>query len=160
MCAQSPCHLGQSGPTFCQMSDPMGLFCVCISASDFWEVPNARGSMTFVGTGGSSPLHVEDFLQGPCCWASGPGRRACLPWAHLPFVKAELKVHPHRRECQPGWAPPRGPRRAVAQRLLAAWAGLSGRGSQWAVGRVGVSTVILKGFLCGWVCGLDFVLRI
>lgn len=40
-CVQSPCHLGQSGPIFCQMSDPMGLLYVCISASDFWEVPTA-----------------------------------------------------------------------------------------------------------------------
>lgn len=29
------------GPVFCQMSDPMGLLYVCISASDFWEVPTA-----------------------------------------------------------------------------------------------------------------------
>ena len=144
MCVQSACHFGQPGPTSCQVSDPMGLSRVCISASDFWEVPAARGSMTFVGIRGSAPLLVEGFLQGP--WLLGrPAWGAGVPVAaHLPFVKAELKVHPHREERQPGWArkdhaePPRG-----LGCLVRAHSGLRERAA--------VSTTILKGFLCGWV---------
>lgn len=57
--------------------------------------------MIFVG-GGARPAsapRVEGLLQIRCCRASGPA----VPWAHLPFVKAELKVYPHRKESQPGW---------------------------------------------------------
>ena len=72
--------------------------------------------------------------------------RCCRP--HLPFVKAELKVYPHRKESvsQDG----RGARQSQAKRpyiCVVVWSGLT----VGCVGRVGVSAMILKGFLCGWV---------
>lgn len=70
---------GSSGSTLCRVSNPMGLFCVCISASDFWEVPGHRGSMIFVesGVGLLVPQPVEDFLQGPLLLGKHPAGGLC-----------------------------------------------------------------------------------
>lgn len=89
------------------------------------------------GLGQPAPeLCVEGFLRSG---AAGP---------HLPFVKAELKVYPHRKESvsQDGC----GAGQSQAKRpyiCLVVWSGLT----VGCVGRVGVSAMILKGFPCGWV---------
>lgn len=70
------------------MSDPMGLFYVCIfskwipgksSLPGFYDICRWRVSQPFRAV-------LEGFLRSG---AAGP---------HLPFVKAELKVYPHRKE--------------------------------------------------------------
>lgn len=97
----------------------------------FYDICRWRGSASR-----RPVLCVEGFLRSG---AAGP---------HLPFVKAELKVYPHRKESvsQDG----RGAGQSQAERpyiCLVVWSGLT----VGCVGRVGVSAVILKGFLCGWV---------
>lgn len=78
------------------------------------------------------------------------GLAQAVPWAHLPFVKAELKVYPRRNDSVS--LDGRGRTGQSRGRKAPGDAVLSGRGShRGCVGRLGVSTTILKGFPCGWV---------
>lgn len=61
-----------------------------------------------------------------------------MPWAHLPFVKAELQAFPHRKALSLRGYGPMGSHLKVHV-ALAVWEG-------------GVSTMILKGFLCVGGC--------
>lgn len=135
------------GPPSAACPTPWGCFVFAFQQVTSAKFPvTTGGSMIFVESGGWLTPARRGLSSGPVAAGQAPCRRA-VPWVHLPFVKAELQVFPHRKALSL-----HGRRAHGLGCLMRAHSGLSGR--------VGSPRRSLKdSFVWVGACGHDFVLK-